>query len=317
MPNDADRPDVRCVEAFVQYLTEHGLPGLQIVSQPDKETGGQRNKDKPKAIDAVTNALKSLDNQPFFIEHTSLDVVPRERKISLKFRELVEGLSLNDVAGELGLPKGHLFTLSLSPDGVRNLSGFKSKGLKKQILAKIRPQIVSAFKNAVASAEPWEAKFDSGSSGSQSEEISLAAEWFKELQVSFTASVTKLAAGSIVDADSKIGLCQRLTEGSDLAGGDDRVTCDRGLLKEKLAKLRNHEGDGRRVLLIQFESHATDIHRFGDYMGGLLGGSAHDVQVWVAGGPFGEDLYHFARVWPRRMTQFMSRGGPPLWRDVE
>ncbi|MCZ6690212.1 MAG: hypothetical protein O7H41_11450 [Planctomycetota bacterium] len=64
--------------AFVEYLQDHGHPGLRIDRWPDDE-----NRDTPE-IDAIAG--------PFAIEHTSIDTLPNQRRDDDWFTRVVGGL---------------------------------------------------------------------------------------------------------------------------------------------------------------------------------------------------------------------------------
>lgn len=66
------------VDAFVEYLRDHGHPGLQVVRRPDEE-----NRDTAD-IDAIAG--------PLAIEHTSIDTLPDQRRDNDWFARVVDGL---------------------------------------------------------------------------------------------------------------------------------------------------------------------------------------------------------------------------------
>lgn len=58
--------DYEVIDAFIEYLREHGHPELMISCHPDKENRGSPD------IDAIAG--------PFAIEHTSIDTLPNQRR---------------------------------------------------------------------------------------------------------------------------------------------------------------------------------------------------------------------------------------------
>lgn len=70
--------DYEVIDAFIEYLREHGHPELMIDCHPDKE-----NRDSPD-IDAIAG--------PFAIEHTSIDTLPNQRRNNDWFNQVIGDL---------------------------------------------------------------------------------------------------------------------------------------------------------------------------------------------------------------------------------
>ncbi|MXV75553.1 hypothetical protein F4Z99_14935 [Candidatus Poribacteria bacterium] len=70
--------DYEVIDAFIEYLREHGHPELMINCHPDKE-----NRSSPD-IDAIAG--------PFAIEHTSIDTLPDQRRNNDWFIQVIKDL---------------------------------------------------------------------------------------------------------------------------------------------------------------------------------------------------------------------------------
>ena len=70
--------DYEIISKFVEYLQEHGHPGLEICRHPDQENRSSSD------IDAIA--------APFAIEHTSIDTLPNQRRNNDWFSQVIEGL---------------------------------------------------------------------------------------------------------------------------------------------------------------------------------------------------------------------------------
>ena len=70
--------DYDVIDAFIEYLQEHGHPGLRIDRCPDEENRTSSD------IDAIAG--------PFAIEHTSIDTLPNQRRNNEWFMKVIEGI---------------------------------------------------------------------------------------------------------------------------------------------------------------------------------------------------------------------------------
>jgi len=70
--------DKEVIRFFVQYLANHGNPGISVDTYPDEE------KRQSAEIDAIAG--------PFAIEHTSIDTIPNQRRDAAYFVQVVKPL---------------------------------------------------------------------------------------------------------------------------------------------------------------------------------------------------------------------------------
>ena len=70
--------DYDVIDAFIEYLREHGYPALKICGHPDEKNRTSSD------IDAIAGS--------FAIEHTSIDTLPNQRRNNEWFMKVVEGL---------------------------------------------------------------------------------------------------------------------------------------------------------------------------------------------------------------------------------
>ena len=70
--------DYDVIAAFIDYLQEHGHPGLKICRHPDQENRSTSD------IDAIAG--------PLAIEHTSIDTLPNQRRNNDWFNQVIRGL---------------------------------------------------------------------------------------------------------------------------------------------------------------------------------------------------------------------------------
>ncbi len=94
--------DYEVIDAFIEYLREHGHPELMISCHPDEE-----NRDSPD-IDAIAG--------PFAIEHTSIDTLPNQRRNNDWFDQVIQGLK-QDLRSELPFRLGITFPYSAITKG--------------------------------------------------------------------------------------------------------------------------------------------------------------------------------------------------------
>ena len=113
--------DYEVIDAFIEYLREHGHPELRIDCYPDKE-----NRDSPD-IDAIAS--------PFAIEHTSIDTLPDQRRNNDWFNQIIGGLE-QEFESQLSFRMSIMFPYDAATKGrVRDRVAIRN-ALKSWILEK-------------------------------------------------------------------------------------------------------------------------------------------------------------------------------------
>ena len=113
--------DYEVIDAFIEYLREHGHPELMISCHPDKENRGSPD------IDAIAGT--------FAIEHTSIDPLPNQRRNNDWFYQVIGGLE-QEFESQLSFRMSIMFPYDAATKGkVRDRIAIR-KALKSWILEK-------------------------------------------------------------------------------------------------------------------------------------------------------------------------------------
>ncbi len=113
--------DYEVIDAFIEYLREHGHPELMISCHPDKENRGSPD------IDAIAGT--------FAIEHTSIDTLPNQRRNNDWFYQVIGGLE-QEFESQLSFRMSIMFPYDAATKGkVRDRIAIR-KALKSWILEK-------------------------------------------------------------------------------------------------------------------------------------------------------------------------------------